>query len=822
MNKSIFAWSVILPFTAMGCANMTDSGPATAEIVVKADQPGAKIDNKMWGVFFEDINFGGDGGLYAELVKNRAFEFDEPMMGWTKLAVGMAKVEYKIQTDNPYKAVSPHYLRIASEGNSVVGVTNEGFRGMGMIKGDLYDFSTQIRLIDGNPKVKVQLIDSDGAPIAEKYIENIGKNWSKAELTLSPKATDPKCRMNIMVEGKGTIDLDFVSLFPQKTWKNRKGGLRADMVQALADLKPGFVRFPGGCIVEGSYMWGRYQWKNTIGPVEDRKLLLDRWNNEFTHRPTPDYYQSFGVGFYEFFLLAEDLGAQPLPILNCGMSCQFSAAELVKLDELQPYVQDALDLIEFANGPATSEWGAKRAAMGHPAPFNMKMIGVGNEQWGPQFFERFDVIAKAIKAKYPEIKIVSGAGPSGEDERFAYAWPELEKRKAEIVDQHCYASPIWFLNNANRYDNYDRKGPKVFFGEYAAQTDYVCSTKNRNNWETAISEAALMTGLERNGDVVTMASYAPLFSNIDAWQWTPDLIWVNNFNVMKTPNYMVQQMYMLNAGDQIIPATNNAKVKEILPKGKIGLGAMQAKAEFEDIQVTRGTQTLLSEATLTGQATTRDWFYNMANPGTQDITFMGNPQWSDYTLTLKARKTEGNGAIVVTVCEDPETGSYVNWVIGGWENKQNAIITHYALQDQFIGTAPGSIENNKWYDVKVVMQGSKMDCYLDGKLVQSADVLHIKLPELYTSATKDAKTGELILKVVNPGAQQTNAAIKLSGVSKVSSGEATVLSGKLADENSFENPTKLAPKTQKIDGAGPSFNYTFKPYSFTVLRLKAE
>ena len=325
------------------------------------------------------------------------------------------------------------------------------------------------------------------------------------------------------------------------------------MVQTLADLKPGFLRFPGGCIVEGSELDQRYQWKNTIGPIEDRKLLINRWNYEFLHRPTPDYFQTFGLGFFEFFQLCEDIGAEPLPILNCGMACQFNSGELVPLEQLDPFIQDALDLIEFANGPATSLWGAKRAALGHPQPFNLKMLGVGNEQWGAQYIERYARFAKVLKEKHPEILLVSDAGPSPADDRFNFLWPKLRELKADIVDEHCYANPIWFLANTHRYDNYDRNGPKVFMGEYAAQSVAMVSPKNRNNLECALAEAAYMTGLERNADVVRMASYAPLFAHVDAWQWTPNLIWCDNLRVYGTPNYYVQQLFSRNRGDVVLP-----------------------------------------------------------------------------------------------------------------------------------------------------------------------------------------------------------------------------------------------------------------------------
>jgi alpha-L-arabinofuranosidase len=337
--------------------------------------------------------------------------------------------------------------------------------------------------------------------------------------------------------------------------------MRADMVQILADLKPGFIRFPGGCIVEGHDLSVRYQWKKTIGPVEDRKLVINRWNYEFAHRPTPDYFQTFGLGFMEYFQMSEDIGAEPLPILNCGMACQFNSAEVAPLEDLAPYVQDALDLIEFANGSIATKWGKIRANLGHPAPFNLKMLGVGNENWGHQYIERLTIFQAALKREHPEIKLVcsSGIAPSGE--LFDYLNQELRNKKVDFIDEHYYSRPEWFLANAKRYDNYDRKSAsKVFAGEYAGQSDKTVSVLNKNNWRTALAEAAYMTGLERNADVVQMASYAPLFGHIDGWQWKPNLIWVDNLQVMPTPNYQVQKLYSTNKGNLIVPMLYKDKI----------------------------------------------------------------------------------------------------------------------------------------------------------------------------------------------------------------------------------------------------------------------
>jgi alpha-L-arabinofuranosidase len=568
-------FKLLLLAAAFVCAAITVS--ATPTITIDPGQPGAKINPAMWGIFFEDINFGADGGLYAEMIKNRGFEFPDPLMGWIKINPSLAHGELSVRDDESFDTNNPHYVRILSEGTAPFGISNEGFRGMGVRKDETYNFSAQIRGIDGSPVLRVQLYGGDGTLLDAVELKDFSSDWKKYTATLHPKDTDPKARLAVVLDGKGIVDLDMVSLFPEQTWKNRPGGLRADMVQALADLHPGFLRFPGGCIVEGSVLARRYQWKNTIGPVEDRHLLVNRWNYEFQHRPTPDYFQSFGLGFFEYFQLCEDIGAKPLPILNCGMACQFNSGELCPIDELGPYIQDALDLIEFANGATNTTWGAKRAALGHPGPFNMKMLGVGNEQWGQQYIDRYTKFAAAIKQKYPDIELVSAAGPDPADKRFQFAWANLRALHADIIDEHSYAKPEWFFANTHRYDNYDRNGPKVFMGEYAAQSDHTVSTKNQNNLECALAEAAYMTGLERNADVVRMASYAPLFANTEAWQWTPDLIWVNSLQVYATPNYYVQQLFSRNRGDVVLPTQLEGIVKSA--SGVEGLYASATRDE---------------------------------------------------------------------------------------------------------------------------------------------------------------------------------------------------------------------------------------------------
>ena len=425
-----------------------------------------------------------------------------------------------------------------------------------------YDFSLMYRQWVGNKKLYIELVNNNNEIIGSTSLTlgATADEWKKQSVSFTTTDTALKATFNIWMEGDGLIDMDMVSLFPEDTWKKRPGGMRADMIQLLADMKPGFIRFPGGCIVEGFDLKGRYQWKKTIGPIEERQLIINRWNNEFAHRPTPDYFQTFGLGFFEYFQLAEDIGAAPLPILNCGMACQFNSAELASLNELDPYVQDALDLIEFANGDTATSWGKLRAALGHPASFNLKMMGVGNENWGPQYVERLKIFTKAIKAKYPDFKLVNSSGTDPNGERFDYLNGELRGMKADIIDEHYYRKPEWFFSNAKRYDDYPRNGSKIFCGEYAAQSDYTVSPNNKNCWLTALAEAAFMTGLERNADVVSMASYAPLFAHVDGWQWTPDLIWVNNLQSYGTPDYYVQKLFSLNKGTTVIPVTKNNDV----------------------------------------------------------------------------------------------------------------------------------------------------------------------------------------------------------------------------------------------------------------------
>lgn len=788
---------------------------------VQADRPGARINPAMWGLFFEDINFGADGGLYAELVKNGAFEFPEPLMGWR--AAGT-----EVRTDSPFTSANPHYVRLdAGQGSATL--DNEGFRGMGIRKDNTYDFALQARTVSGSPQLSVTLLTPDGKSLASARLADFGSAWKKSAVALPAGDTEAKAHLRLEVTG-GVLDVDLVSLFPKDTWKGRPGGLRADMVQMLADMKPGFLRFPGGCIVEGHYLTNRYQWKTTIGPVEERRLIINRWNDEFKHRPTPDYFQSFGLGFFEYFQLCEDIGAEPLPILNCGMACQFNSGELTPLNELSPYLQDALDLVEFANGAATTPWGARRAAMGHPEPFHLKLLGIGNEQWGNQYFDRYALFAKVLKDRYPALQLISSAGPAPADDRFELAWGRLRELKADIVDEHCYAAPQWFLDNARRYDNYDRNGPKVFMGEYAAQSVATVSPKNRNNLECALAEAAYMTGLERNADVVRMASYAPLFAHADAWQWTPDLIWCDNLRIYGTPNYYVQQLFSLNRGDVVLPTTVADPVSQATPTGRIGVCTYHTDAEFKDVKVSRAGQSLFASdfadgatawTTANGKWELSAGAYRQTDTTAVATADAGDPSWTDYTLTLKARKRGGAEGFIIVVRQE-SAGNQVQWNLGGWGNRQHGLQVLRGGQDRIIRQVPGSIETGRWYDIKIVLKGSRIDCFLDGQLLQSEDVPRPVTPALFASAVKDEARNQIVLKVVNPGAQPVRATLQFTGCQLAAQGESIVLRGSGAnDENSLTEPRKVAPQSGVLGNIASTFFYPFQPFSLTVLRLPA-
>ncbi len=552
MNKKRLLSCIIAASSLLGAY----AQPHTFDVSTK--KVGAAVQPTMYGIFFEDINYAADGGLYGELVKNRSFEFPDALMGWKAFG------KFEVKNDGPFERC-PHYvvLNYSGHNDTATGLQNEGYFGIGIEKDEEYRFSVWAKTVSGDANVEVSLVDEstmeEHQEFATAELKVSGNEWKKYELILKSPKTVQKANLRLLLKGKNGVALEHVSLFPKHTFKDRENGMRRDLAQALYDLHPGVFRFPGGCIVEGSSLDQRYQWKNTIGPVENRPLNGNRWLSTFNYRLFPDYYQSYGLGFYEYFLLSEDIGAEPLPVLNVGMACQFQnqndPSAHVAVKDLQPYIQDCLDLIEFANGDVNTTWGKKRAEMGHPAPFNLKFLAVGNEQWDDLYYERLRPFVKAIKAKYPNIKLIGTSGPDSEGEMFEKGWKAMKELKADLVDEHFYRDEHWFLSHGLRYEGYDRKGPKVFAGEYA------CHGKGKkwNHFETSLYEAAFMTDLERNADVVDMATYAPLFAHVDGWQWRPDMIWYDNTRMFKSVSYYVQQMYACNKGTNVLPLTMNGK-----------------------------------------------------------------------------------------------------------------------------------------------------------------------------------------------------------------------------------------------------------------------
>ncbi|WP_234122497.1 alpha-L-arabinofuranosidase C-terminal domain-containing protein [Clostridium hydrogenum] len=538
-------------------------------LTLNMETEGIKISPMLYGAFFEDINFAGDGGIYAELIKNRSFEYfdingvlDERLMGWEKLSDKESEIEIEVVSDAPLNENNINYLHIdVKKLENIAGIKNLGFNNAGFLikNGEKYDFSMFARAsLDKDVKVIVTIQNNDTGEIYGQASLSIkGNQWRKYETEILSNNTFNNAVFVLYVETETSLDIDMVSLFPKNTFNNRKNGLRADLVQFLKDLKPAFLRFPGGCVVEGRSYENMYRWKDTIGDISQRKINWNRWQlkeYQLPNQNSDEYFQSYGLGFYEYFLLCEDIGAEPVPVLNVGMTCQWHEGLLVSIGELDEYIQDVLDLIEYANGDETTVWGKKRIESGHVEPFGLKYIGIGNEQWGEDYFERYEIFHKAIKKVYPDIKLITSAGwtSDGKDFDNAYKWMKKTEEKADLVDEHFYKSPEWFTQNINRYDNYNRKLPKVFIGEYAAHTSAVIHER-RNNWETALSEAAFLTGVEKNSDHVLMASYAPLLAKSGYSQWQPDLIWFNNSEVYGTPNYYVQQVFANNLGDKIIP-----------------------------------------------------------------------------------------------------------------------------------------------------------------------------------------------------------------------------------------------------------------------------
>lgn len=801
---------------------------SSVKLTVNTGKPAHSISSNLYGLFFEDINFAADGGLYAELIRNRSFEFDEGLFRWSKVEREGGQSTIKVLTAGPLNSSNPHYLRLSTRNsNGWAGIENPGYGGIPVKKGNNYLFSVYARSVDDfEGELFIRLEDSNGTIIGKSKVGKITDKWSKYSTEIQAEGSGEKARLVLLVKGKAVVDIDMVSLFPEDTWKNQKNGLRKDLVQMLAKLEPSFIRFPGGCIVEGKDLDNAYRWKDTIGIPAERKMNWNRWAG---WENPPQYYQSYGLGFFEYFRLCEDLNAEPLPILNCGMSCQYQDAELVPMDQLDSYVRDALDLIEYANGSPESEWGAKRAEAGHPEPFDLKYLGIGNEQWGEEYFKRYRVFYNAIKEKYSDITLVTTSGPAPDGRWFDLAWGKFESgTPAEIIDEHYYRPPEWFLRNTDRYDSYDRSGAKILAGEYAAH-----NRDRSNNLYAALSEAAFLTGLERNSDIVVMSSYAPLFAKIGSTQWTPDLIWFDNTSVYGTPSYYVQKMFSRNKGTAYLKneLSDNLETQNSLGRrGRIGLSTWQTKAEFKDLKVARGEKVLFEMKDSAGwDVVNGQWKFDDGQCKQTDASvqgaacFAGRRNWKDYTLSLKARKTGGNeGFIIIFRRNDDDNG--LQWNLGGWGNTRHAIQLIRGGNSQILTEKPGRIEQGRWYDIRIKVSGSNVKCFLDGEIVHNFDIPSFSTPRLFASSTLDEESGNVIIKVVNVSGRKVPINIELKGIEQLGSRAmvTTLTSESPEDENSLENPKKVSPAKSILEDVSKEFLFTFEPYSLTVLELQKE
>jgi len=784
--------SAVSPVSIRLAALLVATAPAfAASITVDVTKPGAKISPLLWGIFFEDINHSTDGGIYPELVRNRSFEDSDQPDSWKLAQADAGGSEMSVDTSKPLNPFNRRSLRLKL--NGAVTLVNEGFWGMAMEKGKGYTFRCAARAADGfKGALHVVLRGKQRGELARASIEGLSDGWKQFTAELTPADTDPKASLAIELPGTGTVWLDMVSLMPKETWKGH--GLRPDLCEMLAALKPSFVRFPGGCWVEGDDLAHMYHWKKTVGDIAGREPLWNIWQ----------YWATHGLGFHEYLQLSEDLGAEPLFCINVGMSHK----EVVPLDRMGQWVQDALDAIEYANGPGDSVWGSLRAKNGHPAPFNLKYLEIGNENGGPAYAERWTLFHKAIKAKHPEIQLVVNHWQGG--------YPK--QPLTDIVDEHYYSDPEFFMREATKYDGYDRSGPKIFVGEYA-----VTENAGLGGLRGAIGEAAFMTGMERNGDIITMASYAPLFCNANHKRWPINLINFDSSRAFGIPSYYVQKLFSEHRGDVVLPVAVDTPMAEAAPKGgTIGVGTWRTQAEFKDLKVTHGGETLFTSDFADGTKGWKllgggDWkaesgVLQQMSDKENIRAVAGDRKWTDYNYSLKARKLGGaEGFLVLFRVGKDNAKSW--WNLGGWGNRQHGIEL-----GGIVTQTPGEIETGRWYDIRIELKGANIKCYLDGKLIH--DVTSPGVKALYASASRVNASGKVILKVVNASAGALETDVALNGLRVKSPARATVLtSEKPEDENTLDAPTKVAPKTTALEITGPNFRHAFPGNSLTILRF---
>jgi alpha-L-arabinofuranosidase len=773
-----------------------------AKMTVQAGTPGHAISPHLFGVFFEDINLSADGGLYPELVRNRSFEDADTPQPWRfSSADGKSSASIStadVQSRPPVPPLNPFNRKsLCVRANGSFALENDGYWGMNIVQGRGYSFKLAARAQGFAGPLRIRLVGSSGGELASAELSGFDAGWKSYSARLTASGSDPKAHLQISGEGNGALYLDMVSLMPDHTWKNH--GLRADLAEALDSLRPRFLRFPGGCWVEGDDFAHMNHWKHTIGDIDTRTPLWNIWGYNATN----------GLGYHEYLQLAEDLGAEPLFCINAGISHK----EVTPLDQMGQWVQDALDAIEYANGAEGSLWGSLRAKNGHPKPFNLKFMEIGNENGQAPYAERWALLARAIREKCPNITLIANE----------WAGSHPQSPLPEIVDEHYYNNPEWFIWNSGKYDSYDRKGPKVFVGEYA-----VTENTGKGNLRGAIAEAAWMTGMERNSDVVMMGSYAPLFCNTNHRRWPVNLINFDSARWYGLPSYYVQQMFAGNQGSVSLPVTidNAPTIEGPYAAGRVGLGTWNNAAEFKDLVVVSPDGRVLFESDFSkniddwskigkGEWTVQDGVLRQSAIGPNVTAFVGDPTWTDYTITVKARKLSGENGFQIYF-RNRDNRQRIRWDLGGFNDSVHLMeigVTSESMK--------ASIEPGRWYDVKLDIRGSSVKGYLDGKLVQAVADTRANVRSLCASAALEEKSGDLILKIVNAGSKPVRAQVDFKGAGSLSAGgKAIVLaSGSPLDENTLEEPTKVSPKTEMVKLSGASLTRLFPGNSFTVIRV---
>lgn len=775
-------------------------------LIVNTKEKGVALGD-LFGIFFEDLNHAADGGLYAELVQNRSFEFDpidnpsyHPLTAWEKVQRGGGRAEIYVEDIYPLNDKNSNYLVIdVIEPGDGVGVMNLGYNsGIPVKEKEQYIFSFYARIDSpASCSVRIALEGADGTYYADANIEINSKQWKKYEIDLVANSTDYSGRLVITTQNLGKLYLDMVSLFPKETFKNRPNGMRKDIAEMIADLKPKFMRFPGGCLVHDGSLSSddrdsMYRWKNTIGNIEVRPPRRNNWR----------YNQSLGLGFFELFQFCEDIGAKPIPVLPAGYDPHHQ--RIVPIEELQPWIDDALDLIEFANGDVTTPWGSKRAHFGHPEPFGLEYIAIGNEEVGEPFFERYTYFHKAIKEKYPEIKIINTSGPFAAGGEYERGWKSARENGSDFVDEHYYQAPEWFLANYNRYNDFKEEDPKVFLGEYASWG---------NTYYNALVEAAFMTGLEKNAHAVGLACYAPMLCNVDYVNWKPNLIWFNNQTVYGTQNYYVQKLFMNHQGDNLLSVQAKGlpkakKYKDAPITGEIGLTTSQTSAKYYDISLVNMD---------TGEEKRyEDCIVDADSP----MIVLDSIDWSNYKFSLKAKKLSGIRGFNI-IFGKKNDNNYLNWEVGGWQNQDVMVCSITNGRNSCLTQSLLTVETDKEYELELVVRGRKICTYINDELInETEDKLPIIEP-LYYSASIENISGDVIIKVVNVQEESVRAQIMLDGVEqKVYKGCIYELAGyELDDENSIDSPELIVPKESEFSFKGQGYDYEFPNHSITVFRI---